>query len=422
MSNLANQLAAQEQDEIGRAVRTLLAHPLLTVRQFPEEFDLVRRRRGPLTAWFDYYCGWRLLVEPRLGYARLIKVTATVRADRPARRIRAGRAPFDRRRYTLLCVTAAELLATPVTTIGLLADRVAQACHADPDLPPFDTAVRGERMAFVDGLQWFEHGGVLEALDGTSDSFVESAESKVLYRVDTTALLRLSAAPVPPAQVQAEPHSFEDRLESLRVETRYHHGDPVSPQRTLWLRHSVFRALLDDPVVHRADLSEEQLAYASSPTGRQLIRRAAAEARFVLEERAEGLLYVDPDAVASDGRFPSDADHAKVAALILLDALTAAPSGELTDEQLRRAAGALLDRLPNWAMAYRDEGGLVRLTRDAVTILAGFDLVTVTGPVVTARPAAWRYRVTVPQVASPSRRRSITSIFDEQSGNQEALL
>lgn len=41
---------------------------------------------------------------------------------------------FDRRRYMLLCVVVAELLLVPVTTIGLLADRVVQATVADDAL------------------------------------------------------------------------------------------------------------------------------------------------------------------------------------------------------------------------------------------------------------------------------------------------
>ena len=37
--------------------------------------------------------------------------------------------------------------------------------------------------------------------------------------------------------------------------------------------------------------------------------------------RAEGYLLIDPDALASDGKFPDEGAHAKVAALLLLDVL-----------------------------------------------------------------------------------------------------
>ncbi len=135
MSTLANQLAAVEREQVARAIRLLLARPLLTEGTDPAGFELVRRRREPLAQWFDYTCGWSLVVEPRRGYARLTKVRADPDGSRPARRARSGRAPFDRRRYVLLCVTAAELLSLPMTTIGMLADRVVQATSADGRWP-----------------------------------------------------------------------------------------------------------------------------------------------------------------------------------------------------------------------------------------------------------------------------------------------
>jgi uncharacterized protein (TIGR02678 family) len=186
MSTLANQLAAAEREEVARGIRLLLARPLLTEAADPAGFDLVRRRREPLERWFDYTCSWNLVVEPRRGYARLAKVRADTDGSRPVRRPRSGRAPFDRRRYVLLCVTAAELLSMPMTTIGLLADRVVQATAADRALPAFDPVHRPERMAFVDVLKLLESYCVLRAVDGTTDAYVESAEAKVLYRVDTT--------------------------------------------------------------------------------------------------------------------------------------------------------------------------------------------------------------------------------------------
>ena len=67
MSTLANQLAAAEREEVTRAVRLLLARPLLTEASDPAGFELVRRRREPLAQWFDYTCGWSLVVEPRRG-------------------------------------------------------------------------------------------------------------------------------------------------------------------------------------------------------------------------------------------------------------------------------------------------------------------------------------------------------------------
>lgn len=401
MSELANQLVIAERDEVSRGVRRLLAEPLITERGAPDAFDLIRRRRDPIAKWFDYYCGWTLIVEPRLGYARLVKVRIAD-GTRPARRLRSGRAPFDRRRYALCCVVAAELFAAPVTTIGLLADRVRTATAADPVLPAFDTASRAERMAFVDAVRLLESFGVLDAVDGSAESFVESSEAKVLFRVDTMLLLRLLALPIGPSHlgvpVEEVPLRFDELLTELSRERRYgpvaSRDDETSgsspTQRNLWLRHSIFRRLADDPVLYFDELSADERAYLASPTGRQLLRRAAEQGGFVLEERAEGVLLVDPDGIATDGRFPDDAATAKVAALLLLDELP----GPTTREQLLRSGSALLERFPRWARGYRGADGVRELVDDALAVLASFRLVRVTrSELDVPLAAAARYRV-----------------------------
>ena len=405
MSNLANQLVIAEREDVARGVRLLLATPLISERVAPDAFDLVRRRREPIAKWFDYYCGWSLLVEPRLGYVRLVKVRAQADPTRPARRSRSGKAPFDRRRYTLLCLVAAELLAAPVTTIGLLADRVTQASAADPLIGGFDTSVRGERMAYVDVLRMLESYGAIEVVDGSTEAFVGSETAKVLYRVDSTLLMRLLAAPNGPSQFSVPADEiavrFDELLAALRRERRYgdapdaaHAADGASEvQRNLWLRHSIFRRLVDDPVVYREDLSAAELAYLSSPTGRQLLRRAAEQGGFLLEERAEGVLLVDPDALATDGKFPDDSSTAKVAALLLLDVITASTGG-VAPEQLNAEADRLLREFPRWAKGYRGDDGKEQLVADAVAVLSEFGLVRFSGDVVVALPAASRYVLT----------------------------
>ncbi|SCF76020.1 TIGR02678 family protein [Streptomyces sp. Ncost-T10-10d] len=417
MSTLANQLASAEREEVARAIRLLLARPLLTEAVDPTGFELVRRRRAPLARWFDYTCGWSLVVEPRRGYARLTKIRANPDGSRPARRARSGRAPFDRRRYVLLCVTAAELLSMPMTTIGMLADRVVQATAADRALPVFDPVHRPERMAFVDVLKLLESYDVLRAVDGTTEAYVDSAEAKVLYRVDTTLLMRLPAAPVGASRLAVIPDDvptrFEDLLADLVRERRYGgtaadgtaDGAPgeiatTDAQRNLRSRHSVLRRLFDDPVLYRADLAEDELAYVTSLTGRQILRRSVEQAGFLLEERAEGFLLVDPDGIATDVRFPDDTSTARVAALLLLAPLCAAPAGMLP-EQLAEAGAELLRRFPGWAKAYQSEDGPARLADDAVRVLLDVGLAGRTRGRVVARPAAYRYRLTETTTPGP---------------------
>lgn len=398
MSQLANQLAVAEREEISRGIRGLLGVPLVTQQSAAELFDLIRRRQESIRQWFDYYCGWAVKVEPRLGYARLVKVQPSTDPSRPLRRRRTGRAPFDRRRYTLLCVVIAELLTVPVTTIGQLAERVRQATAVDDVIPTLDTASKNERRSFVDVLRLLESYSGVEAVDGSTEAYVDSEDAKVLYRVNTTLLLRLLATPVGPSTlgvpIEEVPYRFEELLALLTRERRYGlAADPdseTSPtQHNLWLRHTIFRRLVDDPAMYFADLSPAERAYLSSPTGRQLLRRAAEQGGFVLEERAEGVLLVDPDGIATDSRFPDDASTAKVTALLLLDAL-AEPA---TTEQLRLTCGRLLKEHPSWAKAYQDADGPARLADDALTELTMFGLAQRTGGVVTRLPAAGRYAV-----------------------------
>ena len=396
MSTLANQLVRAEKEELARAIRTLLGRPLVSAHDDPAAFDLVRKRRGPLIQWFDYFCGWRLIVEPRQGYARLVKVRSEPGATRPARRRRTTRAPFDRRRYTLLCLCAAELLTSPVTTIGMLASRVAQAAAVEPGVPAFEPVRVEERAAFVDAVKLLEHYGALTAMDGATDAYLDDEEAKVLYQVDTTRIIRLLAAPVPPSEAAAGT-PLESAWEgggppaALTAEARYGAGEPSETQRALHARHTLIRRLLDEPVVYRDELTPAQAAYAASLTGRRILRRAAEEAGFVLEERAEGFLLVDPDGIATDSRFPDDGNHAKVAALLMLDLLVT--SGPVSAARLDEEAAELLRRFPQWAKAYQSDGGGPRLAADALEVLVRFGLARRTGDRVAALPAAARYRV-----------------------------
>ncbi|MBF4999212.1 TIGR02678 family protein [Nocardia sp. BSTN01] len=418
MSDLTNQLAIAEKEEVGRGIRYLLAEPLLTARSAPDRFDVVRRRRVPIAAWFDTFCGWGLIVEPRVGYARLRKVRTSVDPTRPARRHRSQRTPFDRRRYVLLCVVAAELCTVPVTTIGILADNVAAATANEPLISGFDPVDRAERRAFVDVLRLLESFGVLETVDGSSDTYVDSTQAKVLYRVDNTLLLRLLVTTSGPSQlgVPAEevPLRLPDVLGELTRERRYgaaaehrgrHTDSPAAPdaQRNLWLRHSVFRRLVEDPVLYFDTLTDAERAYLATPTGRQMLKRAADTAGFVLEERAEGVMFVDPEALSTDQKFPDDAATAKVAALLLLEELT----GPTTVEQLRRHAAELLQRFPRWARSYRTDDGPGDLVTDALAVLTQFQLVrTTTAGLVVPLPAAARYRVQQPRLADPTQEQS----------------
>jgi Protein of unknown function (DUF2398) len=356
MSRIGNQLARLENEEVARGVRLLLARPLLTAVHDPDGFDLIRRRREPLMKWFDYYCGWRVHVEPRAGYARLFKTT-----QRPDHTRHAPQ--FDRRRYMLLCLTCAELLDTTTTTIDALADRVRQAA-AREHLPSFDPSRRADRTALADVLDFLAEFGA-----------IESDEEQL--RGDPVIITRLLSAPVSPSTV--------DHIEDLTRETRYENA-----HRSLWQRHSTMRRLMDDPVVYRDELTAGQLAFLVSPTGRKIVQTGVGLAGCTLEERAEGFLVVDADAIATDTRFPDDDSHAKVAALLLLDRLARGPARL---EELVEEARELLTKFRNWAKAYQSDGGAGRLAADGVALLEAFGLARTENGTVRRLPAAARYAV-----------------------------
>lgn len=393
MSTLAGRVAQEERDEIARAVRVLLAAPFLAAEHDEVTFDIIRRRHQQLFDWFERHCGWRLHVDVRQRYARLVKVSDRLDPTRPARRRRSTKAPFDRRRYALVSVIAAELLRVPTTTIGILAGRITEATAAEAEVPTFDPARREERAAYVDALKFLEHHRVIRAVDGITESFMDSAEVKVLYRVDTSRLLQLLASPVPPSRVS------EREVTALTQEQRYGEAhrpdaDVAEAQRNLWLRHTIARRLLDEPVVYNDELTAEQRKYLASPTGRKLVRQMAEDAGFVLEERSEGRLLVDPEAVATDERFPEERNHVKQAALWVVDQLAATPDRSITTGELVNHISARMAHMPNWARTYQSEGGAARMTAEAIDVLCAFRLAVRTTGGVRRRPAAARYTLT----------------------------
>lgn len=401
-------LAEHLAEERSRAARVLLAAPLFDGDTDPDAFRLVVRHAGWLTDYFEQACGWALTVDPSSGFARLAKRAAgDPDTTRPLRRPRGDGAPFGRRRYQLLCLVCAELVRHPVTTIGLLAGAVT----ADAQL---HTSRYSERAAFVDALRVLASWGALRVTSGQVDAFLDSARGNAILTADTARLHRLLVSPTAPSSL---PESLDVDTAAARLLAEPRYGDPTYEEphgggdeaRNRWARHRLGRRLLDDPVVHLDELSQAERDYLASPSGRRWVRDRVAEAGFELEERAEGLLAVDPDAVATDRRFPAPMGNAYQLALLLVDRLV--PTGfegrrrlgRLGPDELRRAVDDVLARFPSWARGARDGDGPDRLAREAVDLLVGFGLALVEpdGSVV-ARPALARYRAAEPVVSTAS--------------------
>lgn len=429
MSTLQNQLAVLEREEVGRAVRGLLREPWLVQASDPALYEIVRRRQLPVRSWFDYYLGWSLVLDSGHGYARVAKAPPD-RIDngdvRPERRQRASRAPFDRLRYVLACVVAAEALDVTTVTIGELADRVAAGCAADDLLPTFRTDRQEHRRAFVDVILSLEARGGLTTIDGRTQGYTDDAAAAVLYRVNPQALQQLLACAQGPSLAAPDGVEAAEAIAAITDEAGYgprhresarlpYDGEedptrPTSAQRSRWARHSLLRRLFDDAAVYRDDLTEAELAYAASITGRAVIRQAAELSGFVLEERDEGYLLVDPDRTSGPDAFPNQGAPSAAALHLVTGMLAAGPDGLVLPE-LERHLATLMEQTPAWARTYQDDEGPVRLTAEALALLAGHQLVRLDQGRIVARPAAARYREAT--VTRPARRHTPV-VVDEQ--------
>lgn len=396
------------QAERSEAVRRLLAQPFLAAGSDPDAFRLVARHGPWLADYFDQTCGWALAVDVASGFARLAKRPAAVDPSRPLRRTRGERAPFDRRRYQLLCLVCAELVRHPVTTVGMLAGAVT----ADAGL---DTSRQAERTAFVDALRALIGWGALDVSAGELDAYVGSDRANALLSADTARLHRLLVPATAPSALCAS-LSTDEATDRLLDEPRYGTEPGAAPgsemgeeARNRWARHRLGRRVLDDPVVHVEDLSDVETTYLASISGRRWLRDRAADAGLQLEERADGILAVDPEAVATDVVFPAPAGNAHQLALLLVDRLVPTDPGgsrrisHLTAGELRSTVQDVLDRFPGWARGQREEGGPERLARQAVDLLVGLGLARWDDEGgVRARPALARYRSAPAVVSGPT--------------------
>lgn len=407
--------AAHAEVDRSIAVRTLLRTPMLDAAAEPDGFGAVVRTRDWLVPWFEQTCGWTVVVDAAARSARLAKRVPTPDPTRPARRARGERAPFDRRRYELLCLSLAELAGHPVTTIGILAGTLAAAGPGR-----LDTARHRERASFIDALLLLSRWGVVRFEGGDPDSFVDDEHGNAMVLVDSARLHRLLASEVPPSRVDQDETAVA--IAALVAEPRYGDADDRDDDTRLrWIRHSIARRVIDDPAVHLHDLTPEQVAYLENPAGRKWLRDRMAEAGFVLEVRAEGVVAVDPQGLATDEVFPAPSSTVKQVALLLVDSLVPADAAgnrtlaDRTMTQLVDAVEGLLAGHTGWARQHREGDGPARLAADAVGLLARFGLVQVDAgapPLVRPRPALARYAAGRPRTTGGA-----STLFDSFEGD-----
>lgn len=411
-----SEAAAAEQR---RAIRALLARPLLGQREEPEVYAAIVGHRRELTEWFAEHTGWHLVVDVSGGHARLHKTDARADDTRPATAGRQQR-PFDRRRYTLLCLALAALDERgPQTTLRRVAEDVTAHSREQEDLTAFDAARMSDRRALVDVLKLLTDLGVLAVRDGDSDRYATSGSGDALYDIDDRRIAQLVAAPSSP--------SLADGPEALTTEA---YPDSEEGER-LAARHRVMRRLLDEPVVYYDDLADREREWLTHSLAH--VRGVLEEGcGFVVERRAEGLLAVDTDREVTDETFPDGGSTVKHAALLLAEQLAdvartsrreassdeaGADAPEMADADVERLTRELIDAYGErcgWSTPYREQdGGAAALAADALALLRRFGLVARSGGGWRPRPAIARFAPAAPTRAPTATKRSSGATHQE---------
>lgn len=357
-------------DDLRYAIRALLRQPLILRAGSPDEYDAVRRSLNEVESWFLDTAGWRVEHDRPAGLVRLHKVPARVDETR------APAPEFGRRHYVLLCLLLAELdRAGRQVTLKSLADRLRDATVAEEEIDAFDSTVHDERRTFVHVVRWLtDRVGVLSRRDGDEETFLRSgSQGDALYDVDDRALATLIAAPRSPSAVG----SPEDL-------TRGFYADTDEGRRRRHA-HDVYRRLLDDPVLYFEDLppdARDWFFYSLRRIGERL-----AEAGLVLERRAEGVAAIDPDGQISDQRFPVANSTRAHVALLLAEWLAHARTARHADVVQRVSDWQTSDHGKKWRKETPRE-----ITEEALDLLSAFQLVSLDGDRVHARPAIARFR------------------------------
>lgn len=381
--------AQHEAAERRGAARTLLACPVLTARQHPEELAVVRRHSAALRSTFSQLLSYHLIVET--SFARLVKTPPS--PDSPLRPVQRGDSPpFTPQTYALFSLSCAALL-TPGTGEWLLISSLVEQVRADAAAAGIelrDTPSENRRLVQAVGLliDW----GVLTETDGSLAAWSERREEGVL-QIHRPLLPHVLPRPLRNVTCLAD---LEAHLPSGGSEPR----------------RSLRRRLVENPLVKREDLPEAERDVLSRERS-ELTRLLEEHFGLTLEVRSEGALAYDTEGMLSDVAYPGPGT-VRQAALLLTDALTdlARPTsgqvvpgissgvpGFLTPwSTVRRELEGLASRYAkSWAGAYIAD--LVRLEREVVALLESMSLARSNSQGLVLHPAAARYRPE-PQVQS----------------------
>ncbi len=338
-ADLLDRLGEIDQADVVRCARVLLRRPLLRAGGPEAELlPLVHRHRATLTELFAGVLGYRLVVERR--FARLYK--AGPGAD-PTR----GEPALTPRAYAYVALAMAALTTAGRQTLlsRLVTDIRAAATQAGIEVGDD----LGELRAIAAALRHLVALGVLSETEGTV------AADEALLTIDNSLLGQLVTGPVGAARSATELVELGRRPGPRGVE------------------HTVRRRLVEDPVTHYADLTDEEASW--------LRRRARAEARLLercfglaAESRLEGIAVTDPEDYLTDVAFPGQSTVARIALLALPRLLTGGEGfTETTAERVEQACRELVDAYPA-AWSKQVVASVPRLADEVLQLLVALGL------------------------------------------------
>lgn len=287
-----------------RAVRTLLANPLVT-ETYPDDaaLPLIRRWAEDLRKDLDRAFGYRLELGPTI--ARLVRTIDELDATRPART--ATDRPFDRKRYAYLALTLATLgRAGTQLALSELADAVAADAGRIEGLG-LSTERAADRAAFVDAVAWLETRGALRLADGSARRWADDPTAgEALYDIDRDVV----NAVYRPRRVLQHVTSVTALLGGVLTATGGIGRDPRRRQAGQRAR----RALVERTVVYYAAVDDEVRGFLR---GQHAVAEVERLTGLVAERRAEGIALLDTSGAFSDRRFPGSGTVAQTALLLI---------------------------------------------------------------------------------------------------------
>ena len=389
-SMLADVIERNRDDERRRALRALLAEPLL-LRAHPA-YPLVRKHAKELRQWFAHEAGWELQVED--SFARLRKQagnhsdsTRAARLDSPP-----GSPPFSRRRYALLCLALADLeKGETQITLGRLGDAAVSAAN-EATLESlgmsFSLTTRDDRRDLVAVVRLLLSIGVLQRVAGDEILFVRSRERDVLYDVNRRLLAILLVANRGASQVEQDLDSESNTDARIAAITQRFVPDTADARNTE-IRRRLTARLLDDPTLYWDELDSEETSYLKSQR-HHIARRIHEAAALVDEHRAEGMAMVDPVGDLTDIRLPSEGTDGH-ATLLVADLLSRRREPVTLEELAARMRNWVQNFRKYWRKAAAEPGAETELVRTAVERLCALRLARLDRDAVVPLPAIGRH-------------------------------